>query len=125
MNDERTARISFAGDLDVYRRDDVAAALPPVQNIDRLIIDLRETALIDSTILSVLMRYRRTFVEAGHDAHDIIIVVKPQLRRVFEITGLTRSLTIVSAGDEVSSAEPAAAQPPAAEPPAAEPLGEA
>lgn len=111
MSDERTARIAFAGDLDVYRRDEIVASLPPADSIDRLIIDLREAAIIDSTILSAFMRYRRTFVEAGKDPHEIIIVVKPQLRRIFEITGLMKTLTIVSAADELGSSGGAAAEP--------------
>ena len=111
MTDERTARISFAGDLDVYRRDEIAAALPSPESIDRLIIDLREATIIDSSILAILMRYRRTFTDAGKDPHEIVIIVQPQLRRVFEITGLMKSLTIVSAGSEVGTTGSAAAEP--------------
>lgn len=110
LNEQKTVRISFAGDLDVYRRDEIASALPPAQDIDRLIIDLRETAIIDSTILSLFMRYRRAFIEAGNDPHEIVIIVKPQLRRIFEITGLLKTLTVVSAGD-IGSTGIAAAEP--------------
>lgn len=110
MNEQKTVRISFAGDLDVYRRDEIASALPPAQDIDRLIIDLRETAIIDSTILSLFMRYRRAFIEAGNDPHEIVIIVKPRLRRIFEITGLLKTLTVVSAGD-IGSTGIAAAEP--------------
>lgn len=57
------------------------------------------------------MRYRRTFVDAGKDAHEIVIIVQPQLRRVFEITGLMKSLTIVSGGSEISSTGTQATEP--------------
>jgi hypothetical protein len=43
------------------------------------------------------MRYRRAFIEAGNDAHNIVVVVPPNLRRIFEITGLVTLLTIVTA----------------------------
>lgn len=111
LNDERTARISFAGDLDVYRREEISSALPSPESIDRLIIDLREATIIDSSILAILMRYRRTFVDAGKDPHEIVVIVQPQLRRVFEITGLMKSLTIVSGTSEMGSTGTAAAEP--------------
>lgn len=103
VTDERTAHVAFAGDLDVYRRDEIAAALPNPDGIDRLVIDLREASMIDSSIISVVMRYRRSFIDAGREAHDIVILVTPQLRRIFEITGLTKSLTIVSASPETTT----------------------
>jgi anti-anti-sigma factor len=111
LSDERTARISLAGDLDIYRRDEIVAMFPFAESIDRVIIDLREATSLDSTILSAFMRYRRTFVDAGKDPHEIVIVVNPQLRRVFEITGLLNSLTVVSAAGEVGTAETAAPEP--------------
>lgn len=111
MSDEKTARISFSGDLDVYRREEIAAALPSPESTDRLVIDLREATIIDSSILAILMRYRRTFVDAGRDPHEIVIIVHPQLRRIFEITGLMKSLTIVSASSETGTAGTAAAEP--------------
>lgn len=111
MSDERAVRIAFAGDLDMYRRDEVTAALPQPGSIDRLVIDLREVTILDSTILSQFMRYRRTFIETGKDPHEIIVVVKPQLRRIFEITGLIKSLTVVSAASEVETTDTFAAEP--------------
>lgn len=100
MDQEQTARLSFAGDLDVYRRAEVAEAFPPPQSISRLVVDMRNATLIDSSIIAVLMRYRRSFIEAGGNGHDIVLVVPPQLRRIFEITGLVSLLTIVSATPE-------------------------
>lgn len=95
----------------MYRRDEIAAALPPPASIDRLIIDLREVSILDSTVLSQFMRYRRAFMETGKDPHEIVVVVKPQLRRIFEITGLIKSLTVVSAGSEVETTGNLAAEP--------------
>lgn len=97
MTDKRTAQITFSGDIDFYRRDEIAAALPPAQDVERVVIDMRDVDVIDSSFVSVLMRYRRAFVAAGRAEHDIVLVVSPNVRRMLEITGLTTVLTVVSA----------------------------
>lgn len=107
-DDDRTARLELSGDLDVYRRDEIARSLPPVQGLSRLVLDMRNATLIDSSVVAVLMRYRRSFIDAGGDGHDIVLVVPPKLRRIFEITGLVSLLTIVS-----GPPEPAEQQQPA------------
>lgn len=107
MNHERNARIVFDGDLDVYRRDEIASAFPPPGSIDRLVIDMRGASIIDSSIVAVLMRYRRSFIEAGGQGYDIVLLVPPSLRRIFEITGLVSSMTVVTALPEAASPEPA------------------
>jgi anti-anti-sigma factor len=94
---ERAAKVELSGDLDVYRRAEIEAALPPPESIDRLAIDMRGATLVDSAIIAVIMRYRRAFIDAGGDPHNITIVVPPNLRRIFEITGLVTLLTVVTA----------------------------
>lgn len=94
---ERVVRIELAGDLDVYRRREIEFALPAPASIDELIVDMRGATIIDSSAIAVLMRYRRTFVEAGGDGTRIVIIVPPNLRRIFEITGLVKLLTVVTA----------------------------
>ncbi len=105
MMNDRTVRLAFEGDLDVYRCDEFKSALPPPESIDRLIIDVRAARTVDSSIITTLMRYRRSFVQAGGDGHEIIVIVSPNLRRIFEITGLVNSLTVVSASAGVSLSE--------------------
>lgn len=105
MDDTNAVRIELAGDLDLYRRDEVASAFPPPETTNRLIVDMRNATLVDSSIIAVLMRYRRSFMDAGKDGHDIIVVVPAVFRRIFEITGLVKLLTVVTApvvttGDE-------------------------
>ena len=95
-HNERAAKIAFSGDLDVYRRDEIAAALPSPDGIDRLVIDMRGAAMVDSSIIAVLMRYRRSFMDAGGDPHNVVLVVPPNLRRIFEITGLVSLLTVIT-----------------------------
>ena len=94
---ERAATVAFSGDLDVYRRDEIASALPHPGSIDRVVIDMREAAILDSSIVAVLMRYRRQFIEAGGNPLNIVVVVPQTLRRIFEITGLVSLMTVVTA----------------------------
>lgn len=99
------ARVELSGDLDLYRRDEIASAFPSPETAKRVIVDMRNATLIDSSIIAVLMRYRRAFMDAGNDGQDIIVLVPPVFRRIFEITGLVKLLTVVTApvthtGDE-------------------------
>lgn len=98
-SDERTARIVLSGALDVYSKPHVESLLPDPESVDRVIIDCSNVTIVESAVLTVLMRYRRRFQEAGRDPVEIIIVVNPSVRRIFDITGLNRVLTIVSAAD--------------------------
>ena len=96
MDEKSAVRVELEGDLDVYRRDAIASAFPPPDSVDRLIVDMRNATLIDSSIIAVLMRYRRAFMDCGKDGLDIVVVVPPVFRRIFEITGLVKLLTIVT-----------------------------
>lgn len=97
QDNDRSGNVAFSGDLDVYRRTEFENALPAPGTVDRLVVDMRGARIVDSTIIAAIMRYRRKFVELGGDPHNIVIVVPPTLRRIFEITGLVSLLTIVSA----------------------------
>lgn len=95
--DERTERITLSGNLDVYSKQHVESLLPDPGQCERLIIDCSRVAIFESAILTVLMRYRRRFEEAGRDPFDIVVIVTPSVRRIFDITGLSRALTVVTA----------------------------
>ncbi|HEY9181540.1 MAG TPA: STAS domain-containing protein [Candidatus Baltobacteraceae bacterium] len=97
MDDKNAVRIELAGDLDVYRRDEIAAQFPPPESVSRVIVDMRNATLIDSSIVSVLMRYRRAFMDCGNDGLDMVLVVPQVFRRIFEITGLVKLVTVVTA----------------------------
>ncbi len=95
--EKENAVVTLTGSLDISRRDEVAALLPSPGSVQRVVIDCSQADFVDSTIMSVLMRYRRAFVDAGGDPFEIIIVVSPNLRRIFDIAGLSSLVTIVSA----------------------------
>lgn len=98
MNEHvRTARLSLTGDLDLYRRDEVAAQLPAPGTVDRVLIDCRGVETMDSSILTLLMRYRRSFQAAGGNPLEIVVIVTPPVRRLFEVAGVTKVITVVTA----------------------------
>jgi anti-anti-sigma factor len=95
--DKENAVVTLTGSLDISRRGEVAALLPAPESARRVVIDCSQADFVDSTIMTVLMRYRRAFVDAGGDPFEIVIVVSPNLRRIFDIAGLSSLVTIVSA----------------------------
>jgi anti-anti-sigma factor len=103
VREERTATLRLEGGLDIYRRDEIEIQLPKPGSVDRVIIDCSSATSIDSTILTMLMRYRRSFASAGGDPVNIIVIVEPSLRRIFDLAGLSRMLTNVSAPGRQSS----------------------
>lgn len=100
MSEGRTGRVTLTGALDVSCRERVEAALPAPGSIDQLVIDCSGVTAIDSTILTLFMRYRRNFQEAGGDPLNIVVVANDSVRRMFEIAGLSRSLTVIPAAGE-------------------------
>jgi len=101
-SDERTARITLDGDLGIYNRAHVESLLPDVESIDRLILDCTNATSVDSSVLTLLMRYRRRFVEKGGDPFEIVIIASPSVRRMFEVAGLSRLLTVINSNPEQS-----------------------
>jgi anti-anti-sigma factor len=93
--DERTAQVVFHGDLDLHNRDAVSAALPEPDSFDRVAIDCSAVTSIDSSVVTVFMRYRRKFVAAGLDPFNIIFIASRPVRRIFEITGLLKYVTVI------------------------------
>ena len=88
--------ITLSGDLDLSRRDAVNDMLPPASTVERLIIDCSEVTSIESVVIAVFMRYRRKFTAAGRDPFNITFIVSPNLRRTFDITGMSQWFTVVT-----------------------------
>lgn len=93
--EKRTVRVAFSGCLDVYSVKHVESLFPNPEDADRLALDCSEVSIIESALLTVLMRYRRAWERAGHDPLDIVIIVSPGVRRIFDITGLSGVMTIL------------------------------
>jgi anti-sigma B factor antagonist len=97
---EGTTRVvALAGELDIYTVPNFRTALEaPEVPSGRVIIDLTEVTLLDSSglgaLVSMLNRSR-----AGHGEFGLVCPQR-HIRRVFEITGLRRAFVF---GDDVAS----------------------
>lgn len=91
--DSRTYRIALAGEFDMYTapefRHDLHACID--RGALEVIVDLSEATFIDSMSLGVLLGGMKSLRERGG---EISVVCSDSIRRIFEITGLDRVLTI-------------------------------
>lgn len=100
-DESQTQRVALEGDLDLNRKREVERLLPPPDPNKRVVIDFSRVTSVDSAVIRVFMHYRRQYIEAGGDAlANIVIIVSPQVRRVFDITGLSRWVTVINATRE-------------------------
>ena len=94
---EPASMIRLSGDLDLSWRDAVKGMLPSPGSVEKLVIDCSGVASIESVVIAEFMRYRRDFIAAGRDPLDIIFIVSPQMRRTFDITGMSEWFTVINA----------------------------
>lgn len=95
--DESEKHVVLEGDLDFSRQDEIMALLPDPPLPSRLVIDCTKLDSVDSTILTVLLRFRRRVLEAGDDPTKIVLIVrKGSLRQLLEIAGLPKLLTVIT-----------------------------
>jgi anti-anti-sigma factor len=89
--------ITLSGDLDLSRRDVIRDMLPSPSTVERLVIDCSAVTSIESVVITLFMRYRRKFAAAGHDPLNMIFIVSPQMRRTFDVTGMSEWFTVINA----------------------------
>jgi anti-sigma B factor antagonist len=91
-----TYRIALAGEFDMYTapefRHELQACIE--HGASEVIVDLSATTFIDSTFLGVLLGGMRSLRERGG---EISVACPGSIRKIFEITGLDRVLTITEA----------------------------
>jgi anti-anti-sigma regulatory factor len=104
MNGQRSITVAFSGDLDLAARDSIAFALPEPTGLDRLVIDCTAVCSMEPVVVSVFMRYRRKWIAAGSDPLNIVFLATPELRRTFDITGMSEWFTIVTAQQDAQAA---------------------
>jgi len=88
------AVLSLAGEVDVANAGQVKdSALKLISNGRKyLIVDLNATEYMDSTGLGTLVGLHKRMRES--DGEVVIAVSQPRVRRLFEITGLTKVFRI-------------------------------
>lgn len=89
-------RIALAGEVDMYTapefRHDLHTCIE--RGATEVVVDLSAATFIDSTSLGVLLGGMRSLRERGG---EISVVCPDSIRRIFEITGLDRVLTLTEA----------------------------
>lgn len=85
-----STRVVLAGELDLYRVPELAAALEVPAG--RIVVDLRDVTFLDSATLALLVQEHRRLQAAGHEL--IVLVGEQTPITVFAITGFDRILTI-------------------------------
>ncbi|MBV9411587.1 MAG: STAS domain-containing protein [Acidimicrobiia bacterium] len=86
--------VRAAGELDVNTAPELREQLAHLANEGTalIVVDLTDVSFIDSTALSVLVSALKRLRQA--DGNLELASPNPSVRRVFEITGLTRLFTI-------------------------------
>ncbi len=98
---EKPLVITLQGDLGIADRDRIAELFPNPQTTERLVIDCTDVTSMDSSILALIMTYRRRVQIAGHEPlSTIVALAKPRLLRLFELTGITRAITVLPVDEE-------------------------
>jgi anti-sigma B factor antagonist len=86
--------VTATGEVDMYTAPTLEQALDGVIGLGgtSVVLDLTEVTFVDSTLLSVLLRYRDRLTDLG----GLLVVVSDdrRIRRTFEITGLDRLFRI-------------------------------
>jgi len=86
--------VHAAGELDVNTAPELREQLARLisEHTRLIVVDLGEVSFVDSTALSVLVSALKRLRQADSDLE--LASPNPSVRRVFEITGLTRLFTI-------------------------------
>jgi anti-sigma B factor antagonist len=92
-NDGETI-LRAAGELDVNTAPELREQLARLANdgVRQIVVDLADVSFVDSTALSVLVSALKRLRQADGDL--TLASPTPSVRRVFEITGLTRLFAI-------------------------------
>jgi anti-sigma B factor antagonist len=82
--------VTATGEVDMYTAPTLEQALDGVIGLGgtSVVLDLSEVTFVDSTLLSVLLRYRDRLTDLGGQL--VIVSEDRRILRTFEITGLNR-----------------------------------
>ena len=86
------AVIRLSGELDISRRDEIAAQLRTASTGSAVLIDLSEAPYADSTVIAELLRFRGE-VE-GEGRRIALLIGNPQIARVLEYAGLSAAFNV-------------------------------
>ena len=93
---DKSLVITLHGDLGLADRDRIASLFPNPETTERLVIDCSDAKSMDSSILALIMTYRRRVQIAGRDPlSTIVAIAPPRVQRLFELTGISRAITVL------------------------------
>lgn len=97
-----TATLQLAGSLDATSADTLAAAVPSDPELRRLVLDLDACPFISSGGIRVLLTQHKRLSPLGGGVE--LVNVGPEVRRVFELSGLIELLVVREKPREISIA---------------------
>jgi anti-sigma B factor antagonist len=94
-----TVVVSVAGELDLATSPQLQESLEAELEAGRstIVVSLEETTFLDSTALGVLVQLLKRCREAGGDLS--VVITDPRIARIFAITGLQDTFSIVTSLD--------------------------
>ena len=104
QNHDRAAVIAVAGELDLASSPALEEELDRVaatEDLELVVIDLRELEFMDSTGLSVLIRAHQRAEEQGRRFG--LVKGSQQVERLLSLTGVAERLTLVDEPEELLS----------------------
>jgi anti-sigma B factor antagonist len=92
--------VAVTGEIDMATAPDLKACLVALESerVSAIVVDLTGVSFIDSTALGVLVGAYRRQEEAGGTLK--LVVTEPRVRKVLEITDLTRVFPVFASVDE-------------------------
>lgn len=96
--------VDLAGEIDVYTSPKVKDALGALidRGVYNLVINLEKVRYIDSTGLGVLIGGLKRVREHGGTVH--LVCTNPQIKKIFDITGLVKIFGIFDSEDAATKA---------------------
>ncbi len=94
-----TPVVWISGDIDLSNANLLRDALQRVGAVRAMAIDMTNVAFIDSTGLNAIAQYGRRMLENGNSVY--LIVTRPPLRKIFEITSLDQHFTVLKSLDDL------------------------
>ncbi len=106
---EGIRQLSVKGELDLDTAPTLAASIEAIEagQDEGLILDLTDCGFIDSTGIALLVKaWKRLDIDGGDGGTGRVVLCgpSPQVQRVFDITGLDRSISVHSNPDEALKA---------------------
>lgn len=107
----RTVRLALSGELDIVS----SSSLEPVMaelagsDVDLVMVDLRGIQFMDSTGLHLLLQAQQQAHELGR--RFALVRGPEQVQRLFDLTGLTDTLTMVGSPEELLEVDQAPGAP--------------